>query len=185
MKLFILVLWLLALTYSCSAKAQKVDPVKRANEVNEKKADHKIVDKATAEFLVKSADARMMDMQEGKLASSRGTTKAVRQYGALMVKDQTMLLSKIRKLAASKHISLPAGISAQKQDGREDLTSKNGKAFDKKFIKMMRIDHERDVKIFKKASSSNDKEIRMFAIANLPIIQSHLDKVNQLREMND
>ncbi|MEO5593903.1 MAG: DUF4142 domain-containing protein [Chitinophagaceae bacterium] len=184
MKLFLLFLWLLAITYSCSAKAQEIDPVKKANALNEQKSDHKIVDDAAAVFLVKSADARMMDMQEGKLASKRGSSAAIRQYGQLMEKDQAFLLAKIRRLAAHKQISLPTGISNQKQEGREDLMEKSGQDFDKKFIKMMKLDHERDVKLFKKAIKSDDREISLFANKHLPMIQNHLDKINQLEEMN-
>jgi hypothetical protein len=42
---------------------------------------------------------------------------------------------------------------------------------------MMIIDHERDVKLFEKATEYDDAEVSAFAKANLPIIQSHLDKI--------
>jgi putative membrane protein len=130
-----------------------------------------------ADFLVKSADARMMDAQEGKLAAEKGTTKAVRDYGKLMMKDQSTLLKKIKGLAAKRNITLPSGISDKKDDGREDLSEESGEDFDEKFIKMMTIDHERDVKLFEKATEYDDAEVSAFAKANLPIIQSHLDKI--------
>jgi putative membrane protein len=102
-----------------SAHAQETDPVKKANKVNDKKADNNLVDEDVADFLVKSADARMMDAQEGKLAAEKGTTKAVRDYGELMMKDQSTLLKKIKGLAAKRNITLPSGISDKKDDGRE------------------------------------------------------------------
>ena len=159
---------------------QTNDPVKAANMSNEKKAAVKMVDKNIAAFLVKSADARMMGAQEGKLAVQKGTTKAVREYGALMVKDQTMLLKRIKALAANKKISLPLAIGEQKQDGKDDLMAKTGKEFDKKFMKMMKIDHERDVKLFKKATECSDPEVAAFAVKYLPVIEAHLNKVNKI-----
>ena len=164
--------------------AQATDPVKEANARNEKKAKAKMIDSEIAEFLVKSADARMMDAQEGKLAAKRGTTGAIRNYGALMVKDQAMLLRNIRGLAASKKISLPFGIGHQKKEGKQDLNAKAGKDFDKKFIKMMKIDHERDVRLFKKAQRYDDHEVAAFAQKYLPLIQAHLDKIVALSENN-
>jgi putative membrane protein len=167
-----------------SAHAQETDPVKKANKVNDQKADNNIVDEDVADFLVKSADARMMDAQEGKLAAEKGTTKAIREYGKLMVKDQSALLRKIKSLASKRNIALPSDISNKKENGREDLAEETGKDFDDKFIKMMIIDHERDVKLFEKATEFNDPEVSAFAKANLSTIQSHLDKIEAIKELS-
>ena len=51
-----------------------------------------------------------------------------------------------------------------------------GKKFDKKFLKMIKIDHKRDVRQFTKATEFEDAETKKFATENLPLIQSHLDK---------
>jgi putative membrane protein len=163
------------------AHAQERDPVKSANAANEKKSDEEIVEEDIADFLVKSADARMMDTQEGKLATQKGTSSQIREYGKLMVKDQSLLLDKIKMLAEKRNITLPTGISDKKEDGREDLAEESGKDFDEKFIKMMKLDHERDVKLFRKATEYEDLEIRAFATEYLPMIQSHLDRINEIK----
>lgn len=157
------------------------DPVKIANEANEKKIENKIVNEDVAEFLVKSSDARMMDSKEGKLAVQKGTNAGIQNYGSLMVKDQAMLLKKIKELATKRQITLPADISNDKHEGHEDLQGKTGEDFDKKFIKMMILDHERDIKIFKKATEYDDSEISNFAKKYLPLIQSHLDKIKAIK----
>jgi putative membrane protein len=167
-----------------SAHAQETDPVKKANKVNDQKADNNIVDEDVADFFVKSADARMMDAQEGKLAAEKGTTKAIREYGKLMVKDQSALLRKIKSLASKRNIALPSDISNKKENGREDLAEETEKDFDDKFIKMMIIDHERDVRLFEKATEFDDPEVSAFAKANLSIIQSHLDKIEAIKELS-
>ncbi|MEJ7644566.1 MAG: DUF4142 domain-containing protein [Chryseolinea sp.] len=163
------------------AKAQEKDPVKKANIANEEKAKIYKVDEDIADFLVKSADARMMDSKEGKLAIEKGTTASIRKYGQLMVKDQAEMLEKIKRLALKHQITLPTGISDKKEDGREDLAEKTGDDFDKKFIKMMIKDHERDVKLFKNALDYKDEAVKLFANEYLPMIQSHLDKINEIK----
>lgn len=163
------------------AQAQSTDPVKSANAANEEKSDRNAVEEDVADFLVKSADVRMMDAQEGKLAVEKGTSSAVRDYGQLMVKDQSVLLEKIKKLAAKRNITIPAGISDKKEKGREDLAEESGRDFDEKFIKMMKIDHERDVRLFKKATECEDKGVRAFAVEYLPMIQSHLEKIEAIK----
>lgn len=126
-----------------TAFAQVDDPLKAAESKNETKVDEGVVNEEVAEFLVKSADARLMDAEEGRLALKNGTTDVINRYGKLMINDQSMLLKKLNKLAASKKITMPTGISAKKEGGREDLAKESGTDFDDKFIKMMIIDHEK------------------------------------------
>ncbi len=135
-----------------------------------------------ADFLVKIADARIMGKKEGGLAVQKGSTAQIVDYGKLMMKDQEMLLSKIKKLAADRNITLPARISNNKQDGFNGLNEKTGRDFDEKFIKMMRIDHEKDLKDFKKAGELADKGVTDFAATYISMIQIHLDKLNEIKE---
>lgn len=137
---------------------------------------------ATTKFLIESVDARMMDLEEGKLASERGTTPEIRNYGKLMIDDQTMLLEKIRELAKLKKVDLPSAISNRKMRGLKNLKKKSGKSFDKRFMYMITIDHKRDVRIFKKATEIEDVQVKAFAKEYLPLIQSHLDKIRSIKE---
>jgi putative membrane protein len=183
MKTFILSTVTVALAAGLfSAQAQETDPVKKANSANEKKADRNLLDEEVAEFLVKSADARMMDSREGKLATQKGTTSAIREYGEWMVKDQAILLEKIKELATKRNITLPTDISDEKKEGRKELAEESGEEFDKKFIKMMAIDHKRDMKLFERAIKCDDKGVSAFAKTYLPTIQSHLDKIKAIRD---
>lgn len=132
-------------------------------------------------FLLESSDARRMDREEGKLAAERGTTEEIRQYGTLMITDQTMLLAKLEALAEQKKVVLPTTISKKKTKGLHRLEAKHEKDFDKKFISMITIDHKRDVRIFKRATNSKDLQVKAFAVEYLPLIQSHLDKIRKIK----
>ncbi len=174
---------ILVLVYSgFYTSAQQTDPVESATAVNESMAEENFIDEDVAEFLVNSADARMMGSREGKLAQQKGTTSSIRTYGLLMVTDQATLLEELNKIAAKLRITLPSGISEKKESGREALASKTGKDFDAKFIKMMVIDHERDIKLFQKAIECKDRDVRAFAQLYLPMIQSHLEKINAIKK---
>ena len=181
-----LITFILMMTFfTLLTKAQESDPVKQAHSANRAKAEKNMVDKKVAEFLVRAADARLMDTREGKLAIHKGTTKTIQQYGWTMVKDQALLLEKIRVLADSRNISLPVTISDEKQDGYDKLAEKEGKEFNDKFIKMMVLDHKRDVRLFENATDLNDPEITDFAKSFLPMIQEHLDTINRIKEANN
>jgi putative membrane protein len=161
--------------YSCS---NSKDSVKQAQEQNQNSA----IDEDISKFMTEAADARMMDVEEGKLAKERGSTTAIREYGEQMITDHTKLMHDLKVLAASKNITLPNTLSNRKTDGLEDLKKEQGEDFDKKFIKMITADHKRDVRAFEDAEDFKDKDVQSFAARYRPVIESHLDKIEQIKK---
>ncbi len=135
-----------------------------------------------AAFLVLAADARKMGILQGKVGQGRASTTALKDYGSMLIKDQSMLLDEIEKLAAKKNIMLLDNLSAKRSNGLEMLKGKeDGKPFDKEFMKMTCIDHERDVKEFEKAKKFSDPDFVAFATQYLPTIEKHLATVKKLQ----
>ena len=140
------------------------------------------IDQVVETFLIKTAESRIMDFEEGKTAQQKSAVDAIKDYGSLMVRDQSKMLTDLRALAAAKHITLPDTPDENQQKALADLQGEEGNSFDKKFIKMMIIDHKRDVKKFKKAAQSHDLEVRAFALKYLPVVEAHLEDVQKLRK---
>ena len=168
------------LTAGITLSAQ--DPVRNAIRENEEKVDRKIVDEGVAEFLVRAAENRLMNINESKLAVLKGATSDVRNYGQLMIMDQTAMLEEIRKIAGERGITLPDGVSDKKREGQMDLSEESGKAFDEKFLKMIESGLERDIKLFENAKNVNDDGVVAFVKEHLPLIQSHLQQLQDLKE---
>ena len=139
------------------------------------------MDEFVAEFIREMAEARLMDLEEGKIAQQRSTTKDLKSYGTLMVNDQTEMLREIKKLAVLKNVALSDELGPDKAEGLKDLKEVHGESFDKKFIKMMTIDHKRDVKKFERATRSSDADVQVFATRYLPYVQSHLERIKALK----
>lgn len=183
MKTNVLVAVLFSGVLGVSCKTNKPTAAeKKVAAKNEAKAEAGLVDQGVVDFLVSAADARLMGTKEGTLAVSKGTSAEIRNYGKQMQTDQAKMMAALKRVAQSHKITLPQTISAAKQDGFDDLDAKNGKEFDEKFMKMMKIDHERDLKEFKNAEDLKDQEVKQFAMEYLPMIQVHLDKLNALKE---
>ncbi len=72
-------------------------------------------------------------------------------------------------------------LSNRKVDDHRNLSEENGREFDRTFIKMIIVDHERDLKLFKKAAEYNDPEVSAFAKRYLPLIQSDLQKIKKIK----
>lgn len=154
------------------------DSVKYSKDANDSRPV-KVADLA-ADFLVEMVDARLMDYQEGKLAAERGTRPEIRDYGKLMMRDQTALLAELKSLAATAQVTVPSVVGAAKRDGLDDLMKLEADKFDKGFIKSIRIDHERDVREFEKATKYDDSRVANFAAIKLPLIRSHLERIEAI-----
>ncbi len=161
----------------CATKNDSVVIAKKSTEVQNPNSNQH-----DETFLIEMADARMMDSAEGKLAMKRGSTSAIRKYGSIMVSDQKKILEKIQFVAHQKGVILPAAISESKMEGLTDLKKLHGKKFDQKFSSMIAIDHKRDIKEFTTASTDDgfSSEVKLFSAETLPLIESHLEKINQI-----
>lgn len=159
----------------------EMKPTAQSNFISAKDVTAETTDEFVTEFITDMAEARLMDLEEGKMAQQRSTSRDLKSYGTLMVNDQTEMLNEIKKLAALKGVALPSSLGKQKEKGLNDLKEVHGKSFDKKFIKMMIIDHKRDVKKFERATRSTDADIQVFATRYLPYVESHLQKIKALK----
>jgi putative membrane protein len=139
------------------------------------------VDEEVSEFILEASEARLMDLQQGKLAEQRATFRALKDYSALMVKDQAAMLDELRRIAAEKNLTVANSLGEKRSDGLATLNELHGKKFDAKFIKMMTIDHRHDLKKFEKAALSKDADIQVFATKYIPIIESHLARIKSLK----
>lgn len=157
------------------------DSVKLAHQQNLNNS----IDERISEFMTEAADARLMDIEQGKLALEKGTNDLVKNYAQKLLDDNTKLLKELRTLAAQKNIVLPTTLSNEKADGLNDLREEEGEAFDKEFIKMIQRDHKRDLDKFEEAADFNDRDVQQFAQRNVSLFEKHLAQIDQVEESND
>jgi predicted outer membrane protein len=134
-----------------------------------------------AGFLINAAGACMMGIKEGGSAKSKSRNAVVRNYGELMMKENTLILSRVRRLANDKKFILPSAITKEKLATLTALNSNNNKKFDKMFIGMTKADYKKDLREFKRASRFKNKQISVFASEQLPMLQSQLDRLRAIK----
>ncbi len=175
------ILILTALTLIFASCASDNDSVKQAHQQNLNSS----IDERISKFMTEAADARLADIEEGKLALEKGTNDLIKNYAQQLIDDNEKLLKDLRTLAAQKNIVLPTTLSNDKADGLNDLREKEGKKFDEKFIEMVQRDHKRDLDNFEDAADSNDRDIQQFAQRNVTLFEKHLAQVDQVEESNE
>jgi putative membrane protein len=132
-------------------------------------------------FYKTAAQAGNSEVEAGRMAQEKGSSQAVKDFGAMMVKDHTAANNKLQKIAASKSIELPTGAGLMNKT-KQDLTDlRSGSNFDKSYIKSQIKAHQDTVKLLQdEIASGKDPDAQAFATETLPTVKAHLAKINQI-----
>ncbi len=134
-----------------------------------------------AKFYRDAAEGGLAEVALGNLAQQKAQSPRVKEFGAQMVKDHAAANEKLKALARSKNITLPANPSVAEIETKSKLEVLSGESFDKTYIKGMIKDHEEDIAEFKKeAASGQDRDARAFANATLPTLEAHLKRIQAI-----
>ena len=134
-----------------------------------------------ATFYKKAAEGGIAEVAAGNLAQQKGNSQAVKDFGAMMVKDHSAANDKLQVLAASKSISLPTSASIGEMATKAKLDVLSGDTFDKSYIKSQIKDHRGAIALFnKEIASGQDPDAKAFASATVPTLRMHLKKVDAL-----
>ena len=140
-----------------------------------------MADSPDSSFIKNAAEGGMSEVQLGQLAQQKATNPAVKEFGAMMVKDHTAANDKLKTVAAAKQVSLPDSPSFMQKASKAKLDMMSGDSFDKSYIKGMIDDHEADIKDFQKeATEGKDPQVKAFALATLPTLKMHLKKIQAI-----
>jgi len=139
---------------------------------------------AVASFIKETAQTHMMYLEEGRLASQRGTTRQLKDYGWLMLHDQAEMMEELQKLAALKKVSMDNTLPPHKSGDLKDLSAVHGKDFDKKFMRLMASDQKADVRKFREATRYDDADVQVFATKYLPVVEAHFNKITAIKKSN-
>lgn len=138
------------------------------------KAELNMQDKS---FAYAAAKGGMMEVMMGQLAATNASSSAVKNLGAMMVKDHTKANDELKMWASSVGYTLPATMDADQQKMYDDLKMKKGADFDKAYTAMMVADHKKDVAAFKQeASKGMDPSLKAFAEKTVPTLEHHLSE---------
>lgn len=131
-------------------------------------SDH--VEDADKSFLEKAALSGKKEVAVSQAVLPHLQTAAARKFAEMMVNDHTKANAELEALAAKKAVALEAvdpKLAAKWGEKRKDA--------DEAYMKEMISDHEDAVKLFEKATKSEDAEIAAFAKKTLPTLRAHLE----------
>lgn len=134
-------------------------------------------------FTSEAAAGGLFEVEMGTIAQKNAASKAVKDFGKMMVDDHTQLNQELQALATKKNVPLPTEITNSQKDDTSKLSKKRGSEFDKDYISMMVKDHEDDIDAFKKAGDNiKDQDYKDLITKALPVLQKHLDAAKAIKD---
>ena len=126
----------------------------------------------TADVLGTLHEADQKEIQAGRIAQKDGQSKAVKDYGKMLVKDHTTADDKVAELAQKQNVDL---VAATPSPGPNDMgTMASGPDFDKKFAQEMLDDHRKAIAALTAARDSTaDPQLRKLLTDILPTLEKH------------
>lgn len=140
------------------------------------------VDEMDAKFATDAANAGMTEVAAGKVASEKATNPQVKEFAQMMVMDHTKANEELMAIAKTKNITLPTAPDADHQKMLTDVSAKTGKDFDKAYVDAMVDGHKKVASMLEDASKNcKDAELMAFATKTLPVVKTHLAKIEAIQ----
>jgi putative membrane protein len=129
-----------------------------------------------AELLKEVAMGGMMQLEISKVAVTMATSEDVKVLAMAEVDEQTVLGTKIKEIAMSGGVTLPAVPDEGTMKMIADLKEKKGLEFDKAYLKGSGIDGHKKLQstMEKVRDKASDAALKTIAATALPLIEIHL-----------
>jgi putative membrane protein len=128
------------------------------------------------EFLLQSSiQGDRFEIAGGKLAQSKGSTPAVKDLGARLVRDHSKSLAQAVKVAKQLKIFVPKSPSPTQEWQLQAISGLAGPSFDMAYTRLEVQDHKEDIEDNKtEVSDGMNTSVRKLARTSLPVLRTHL-----------
>jgi putative membrane protein len=135
-------------------------------------------------FIENAAKGGLFEVQVAKLAESKASDQAVKDFAKMLVDQHTAANNELTQLANNKGVELPAAPGFMQRHSVNSLAKRSGADFDKQFVSEVGIkDHQKDIKEFEKAGKdAKDPDVKAFIEKTLPTLREHLAQAQKLPE---
>jgi putative membrane protein len=143
---------------------------------------------ADVTFLTAAAQAGAAEINLARLAEDTSETKAVDELADHLERDHSATNDQINALADRKKVDFPndaiglPGPTDEQRATRDRLATLKGAAFDRAYLDQAEQDHRKSIDAFSNATGSSDPDVKYFAERTLPILQQHLQHVQEAQK---
>ncbi|MCF0042690.1 DUF4142 domain-containing protein [Dyadobacter fanqingshengii] len=135
------------------------------------------------QFMLAAFDDGLFEVNAGQVASSKGTTSVITDFGGQLLDDHTVINQELMQLAKEVNLDLPTTLSNAKQQKLDTLSGLSGMAFDTTYIKMMVSTHEGSINLYEiQATTGRNVTLKTFASDNLTKLRAHLETAKSMKD---
>ncbi|WP_171074729.1 DUF4142 domain-containing protein [Nonomuraea basaltis] len=117
----------------------------------------------------------LAEIQAGRLAEGKGTTKRIKSIGKMLVEDHTKLDVKVTQAASQLGVQLPTSPSPEQQAELTRMRDATGKDFDADFLAAMTKEHTAAMAATRtELSEGSSNAVKALAKTAVPALQQHL-----------
>jgi putative membrane protein len=151
--------------------------------VSATKTDSSATVMADTTFAAKAAVGGMAEVALGKMAAAKSSDSKIKEFGQMMVMDHGKANAELMSIAKAKNITLPATLDAEHQAKSDSLSKLSGKDFDVAYVNAMIEGHKKTLALMQsEAANGKDADLKAFAAKTAPVVQTHLDKIQQIHD---
>jgi putative membrane protein len=120
------------------------------------------------------------EVELGKLANSRGSAPAIRDFAQRMVADHGKANDRLAGLDRSANQQLPKSLDPEHLTVRDELQKKQGADFDAAYLTSQVQDHQRTANLLAwEIGMGQNDDLKKYAAEQLPVVLNHLDMAKQ------
>ncbi len=140
------------------------------------------VSSSDRKFAMTAAMGGMSEVEMARLALTKASSDAVKQYAQKMIDDHTANNAELMQIATTKGLTLPTAPDAKHRAMMAKMARLSGAEFDRQYIMMAgHKDHQKMEKLFRDESMrGRDADLKAFAAKTLPVVQQHLQMARDL-----
>jgi putative membrane protein len=132
-------------------------------------------------FVAMAAASDLFEIQSGMLAQANGKSQAVKDFGAMMVKDHTASTADLRAAAEQVDGVSVAPMLSARQLGELEVLKSAGESFDNVFKIQQRAAHKEALALLRTYAAAGDAPpLKAFAAKTAPVVETHLGHVEML-----
>lgn len=136
------------------------------------------------EFMMTAAHSDQNEIQQSKMALTKGVTGMAKEMANKMIADHTKSTADLKKIAAKKGVTLPTDMDAEHKAMTPAMGKLSGKAFEAKYLSQMQADHQKTANtMLAHEKMTNDPDLKAFIGKTLPVVQQHLGMAQKGSDM--
>jgi putative membrane protein len=135
-------------------------------------------------FVEEMAHAGIAEVELGRLASQRGGSADVKQFGQMMMDEHTKANNELKQVALQLNIAVPNETDAKHKELAERLSKMNGAQFDREYSDAMVMGHQEVVSKLEAQSrvDAGPTALKQWAANALPTVEKHLERAKDIQE---